>query len=218
MCGGLVVSVARTRREIFIYHLGRLLSYTTLGGLAGGLGEKVLTPGTESIFSWIAAITIGISLILMGLRTWGSGNLHLIQLPSKVLHFLFRQAEKNTFLTGSLSAFLPCGWLQNFVLAAVATRTASSGALLLFFFWLGTLPVMTFTPLLIERLFRPIAKKLPRLSALLLISSGLLSIGLKAAQSSHCHLPQQDKIQSVGQSRPQDHSHHHLHLGQIRQH
>lgn len=179
-----------------MYHLGRLLGYLILGGLAGGLGEKLLNnTATEGILSWTAALTVGISLILIGFRTWSGNSPHFLKLPSRALQFLFKHAGKNAFLTGAFSALLPCGWLQNFVLAAVATRNTSSGALLLFFFWLGTLPALTFTPYLVEKLLRPIGQKLPRLSAVLLISAGFLSIGLKtspfflqkSAQTKSCH-------------------------------
>jgi sulfite exporter TauE/SafE len=163
------------------YHLGRLLGYSVLGGIAGLLGSSLLTSRLEGTLSWIAALTVGISLIMIGLKSWKGGGVHLFQLPSPALSFLYRHAGQNSFLVGALSAFLPCGWLQSFVLAAVSTRHVTSGALLLFFFWLGTLPALTVAPMLAQKFLAPLARRLPRLSALLLISAGLLSIGVKAS-------------------------------------
>jgi len=215
MCGGLIVAVARTRTETLIYHLGRLFGYSVLGALGGILGEKFLGPAAEGVISWIAAAAVSASLILIGIRTWSGSSPHFFRLPSSFTQFLFRHAQKNAFLTGAFSAFLPCGWLQNFVLAAAATRNTTSGALLLFFFWLGTLPALTFTPFLVEKLFRPISQKLPRLSAILLISAGLFSIGIKtspllrghSSESKSCHIT--EETQSSPSVKPLEHDHHH---------
>lgn len=205
MCGGLIVAVSRSRMETWMYHLGRLLGYLVVGAFAGGLGEKLLNSTTEGILSWTAALTVGISLILIGLRTWSGNSPHFFKLPSPALQFLFKHAGKNAFLTGSFTALLPCGWLQNFVLAAVATRNASSGALLLFFFWLGTLPALTFTPFLVEKLLRPLGQKLPRLSAVLLISAGFLSIGLKTSPIFFQKSPQPKSCHKTSDTLPHHH-------------
>lgn len=213
------MAVARTRIETVMYHLGRLLGYSLLGALAGILGEKFLGPTTEGVISWIAAAAVSASLILIGIRTWSGSSPHFFRLPSRVTQFLFQHTQKNAFLTGAFSAFLPCGWLQNFSLAAVATRSTSSGALLLFFFWLGTLPALTFTPFLVQKLFRPIAQRLPRLSAILLISAGLLSLGIKTSPLLHshssepksCHMTEETQsARSTKPSSEDDHHHHHL--------
>lgn len=181
MCGGLVTSLSRSSREIALYHLGRLLGYSVLGAIAGFFGRKFLGSEVEGVISWLAALGVGLSLILIGLKSWNGGGAHFFHLPNAVLSFLYQRAGGNALLAGALSAFLPCGWLQSFILAAVATRSFLNGAILLLFFWLGTLPALTVAPLIIQKFLAPLARKLPRVSAILLIAAGLFSIGLKAS-------------------------------------
>ena len=41
MCGGLVVATTRSALGIMFYHLGRLISYSTLGLVFGYMGERI---------------------------------------------------------------------------------------------------------------------------------------------------------------------------------
>ena len=54
MCGGLIITVARTRSALIRYHLGRLLGYCILGSLAGMLGSTLWSSGTYKIIPWLS--------------------------------------------------------------------------------------------------------------------------------------------------------------------
>jgi sulfite exporter TauE/SafE len=184
MCGGLVVATARTRAGVISYHLGRLAGYLALGALAGRIGEATFGAGDSGIQRWLGWGATGLlaaGFIAMGVRVWQGRGAHLFRTPSQGLERLFRFAAGRPGWTGLLSAFLPCGWLHSFVLAAVATGSAARGAALLGAFWLGTVPALALTPWLSARVLRPVAMRVPRLCAILLIAAGALSLGIRVA-------------------------------------
>lgn len=196
MCGGLILMVGRDRKGIVFYHLGRLAGYSSLGCLAGFLGSSFLKSSDYTVFSWIASVSLGFGFTFIGTRLWVGKSLHLFRLPNQVLQKVSRVGPG---ATGFLSVFLPCGWLHTFVLGAVATGSALLGALYLAVFWMGTLPALSAGPLAFSRVFQPMARRWPRFSALILISIGVGTIGLKMlplggdsskTQSHHCHMKQ----------------------------
>jgi len=179
MCGGLVATLRPKAEEIATYHLGRLAGYTGLGALAGLLGSEILTDGTTTIASWIAAMVLGLTFIFMGISAWRGKGVHLFRLPPRLSREIFGRVQGKPLLLGLATAFLPCGWLHGFILAAIATRSASSGALLLLLFWLGTVPALTAAPVVIRRILGPLTRKAPRIVGVLLISAGMINIGTK---------------------------------------
>lgn len=182
MCGGLVVASARSPSSWAAYHLGRLAGYLALGAAAGYVGGRAL--GASSGSDWLAlasALALGLGFVATGVRVWGGKLPHVAILPAGALNRLYRRAGGNAALTGALTALLPCGWLHVFVLGAAGTRSAWLGAGFLLLFWLGTVPALTATPWAVDRIFRPIARKAPRLAATLLILSGALTVGAKVA-------------------------------------
>jgi sulfite exporter TauE/SafE len=80
---------------------------------------------------------------------------------------------------GLLTTLLPCGWLYAFVVTAAGTGHPARGALVMTAFWLGTLPVMIGVGLGAQRMFGPLRRRLPVVSAAALVVIGLLSIGGK---------------------------------------
>jgi sulfite exporter TauE/SafE len=186
MCGGLVVAAARTPLAWTAYHAGRLLGYLALGSLAGLIGSILFDSeeawlGVLPWLSWAAAIALGISFGIAGVRVWQGRPLHLSLVPSSVLARLFKAGSGNAGLTGFLTAFLPCGWLHSFVLGAIATRSPLLGAGFLAAFWAGTLPALGLAPWVFERVFKPVSRRSPKVAAVILILAGALSLGMKVA-------------------------------------
>ena len=84
MCGGIVLSQTarkpadagledkRTKRAwfmpSFLYNLGRVLAYTFVSGLVGGIGQVVALPG---VWKDILPIVGGIFMIIMGINLLG---------------------------------------------------------------------------------------------------------------------------------------------------
>ena len=179
MCGGLAISAGRDPRSITLYHLGRLSAYLWLGLMGGTLGAATLGSNSFTLVSWASSILLAIGFIALGINLWRGKGAHLFTLPSGWLKIIHGATGGNPFSIGAFSALLPCGWLHGFVLAAISTLNPLRGALLLGVFWLGTVPALSFSPWIFRRLLQPLSIRLPKATALLLISAGIASLGLR---------------------------------------
>jgi sulfite exporter TauE/SafE len=92
---------------------------------------------------------------------------------------------------GLLTTLLPCGGLWAFVVTAGGTGRPLGGALVMVAFWAGTLPLLTVVGAAVQRAAGPLRRRLPVVSAAMLVALGLLSIAGKLrvapvnAQSAH---------------------------------
>ncbi len=166
------------------YHLGRLLTYFALGGVAGALGATVDGFGHAVGVSRLAAIISGVLVLVSGMsllaprlglpslgqRLLGTQAKKLVQLRTK------SQATRAGIL-GALTPLLPCGWLYAFVMTAAGTGGALSGASLMAVFWLGTVPALLGMDVLLAKLSVHIRRYVPLLSGVTLILLGLFTIG-----------------------------------------
>lgn len=189
MCGGLVAASAQTRFGWGKYQMGRLAGYLAWGALAGGLGEAFV--GAAGADGWVFFASWGIALATASLflesafRLWRGEGMHRAWIPSWLLSperlgGLFRRMRGSETVLGALSSLLPCGWLQSFVWAAIATRRPAAGAGLLFVFWLGTLPALALSSSVARGLLlRPLGRRAPRAAAALLVVAAMMSIGAK---------------------------------------
>lgn len=128
------------------FHVGRLLAFITLGGALGALGSAL-----EFSLSLTSYLTLAVAIIMLYI---GLQILHIVpsitklgfHLPkglSRKIHSLQEgQHAAAPFAIGALTFFLPCGFTQSAQLAAVATGSATNGALIMGAFALGTLPVL----------------------------------------------------------------------------
>jgi uncharacterized protein len=181
MCGGLIAAVSTTRTSRASYHLGRLIGYSTLGALAGLLGEGILKLGSLRWLSLGSGILMGLLFIAMGYSCWRYRGFHLWILPKGGYGRIFQ--NRSPLLLGLGTAALPCGWLQMFVVGAVATQSPLRGALFMALFWLGTLPALSFAQLIIRRILNPISARAPKFAAGILMAAGLLNIGARVLEA-----------------------------------
>ena len=121
------------KKRILIFHLGRILSYTIIGGIAGLVGN-ILAINTK-----VLAILILLSsfcMMIMSLNMLGI-------LSIKKIHFSkIASKSKNPFLIGLLNGLMPCGPLQAMQVYALSTGNLVSGSISMLIFGLGTLPLM----------------------------------------------------------------------------
>ncbi|MBL4662395.1 MAG: sulfite exporter TauE/SafE family protein [Flavobacteriaceae bacterium] len=155
MCGpiALLLPVDRNNNfkkitQIFLYHFGRILAYSSIGLLFGTIGKGLHLFGIQQQLS----IAIGVLMILVVLipsKIFNKYNFSkpLFRVISKVKSSLGAALRKKTpdaFLTiGFLNGFLPCGLVYMAVFGAIASGTALEGSLYMAFFGLGTIPLMT---------------------------------------------------------------------------
>lgn len=149
MCGPLLLAMptgsGSTGRQVYrrvIYQLGRVLTYTLLGLLAGGLGHSV---GLGGFQRWVSIVTG--ALIIVGLFAWPARTASAaIATPLRWLKTSFGRllrhpGDSAQFLLGGLNGLLPCGLVYAAVVLAAATGNAWTGAQYMLWFGLGTLPM-----------------------------------------------------------------------------
>lgn len=185
MCGAIVSVIRPTPAGLLAYHLGRLLGYLSLGGLAGLAGGQLLAQ-QRPLLAGVAALWLAGTFIWLGYRTWREQSFHLHlprpleRLAAKVMgNALQRQGAGSGLMVGLSSVFLPCGWLYMFILGAVATQSFWLGALFLIAFWLGTLPILTLAPALLAGLLQRLTPTSRKLSSSALIAAGFVTIYIK---------------------------------------
>jgi len=195
MCGGLMMSATGTNPRLMVwYHLARGLSYVAAGTLAGWIGESVFFQLSFPPLQFILILLLGFSLMGMGIQILWSGESKLASAMMKFFYFekIFRKgnaisrAQSGRIQAGMLgffSVFLPCGWLLSFILLALSSQNAGIGALFMFSFWMGTVPLLSVSRVLMDELIGLVSRwnvnaaLVPsRVVALTMIVMGLNSI------------------------------------------
>lgn len=198
MCGGLALSAGKSGWSQAQYHLARLGVYGLLGVLAGKLGEVFFSDSKIQWVSWFGTALLALGFIMMGVQVWRGRPVHFSFIPAFLMRWLGRAGAGSRLrpaFTGIMTGLLPCGWLHTFVLSAVATGSPLKGSSVLFFFWLGTLPSLIFGQALVHEFVRPLARRAPQVSAMILIGIGVASLGVRAyhalphpvEQTHRCH-------------------------------
>ena len=152
--GGLVLSMSanfakegdKIRPQI-LFHIGRLLSFFILGGLIGLVGSafQLGATGTFILSLIVALILLSLGLNLLDIFPWAK------KLQPSLPAFLGKRVSSlktinhtlTPFLLGIATFFLPCGFTQSMQLYSLSTGHFLTGALTMFVFALGTLPVLS---------------------------------------------------------------------------
>ncbi|MFV0479418.1 MAG: sulfite exporter TauE/SafE family protein [Anaerorhabdus sp.] len=191
MCGGINLSQCLPKdanesdKPLFLpsllYNSGRVLSYTFVGfilGLVGWILGGGSSIGIPLLFQGILKIVAGLFMIIMGLNMLSlfpalrKFNLHVPRFLAKKIN-----AEKfktqSPFLVGLLNGLMPCGPLQSMQLVALASANPITGALSMFFFSVGTLPLMLGFGTLVSMLGKQFTKVMMYIGAILVVVLGL---------------------------------------------
>lgn len=183
MCGGIniaqsVHSVDNNKSAIqpnLLYNLGRVVSYTVIGGIVGGIGSVFTLTGS---FRGIVAILAGIFMIIMGLNMlnifpWLRNiNIKVPKFISKIV-FDNKLKSKSSFYIGLLNGLMPCGPLQSMQLYALSTGSIITGAFSMFAFSIGTVPLMFGVGTVSSKLNKRFTERMLSISALLVIVLGV---------------------------------------------
>lgn len=193
MCGGFVCFVSGeasgARRWLVqgAYHAGRFVSYVSLGLVAGRLGEGIERAAASVGILRAAPILAGALMIVWGganlLRALGKGRASA-HAPSPLSRFLAPAVRgmrdwpplARGAAIGLLTTLIPCGFLYGFVAVAGGTGSPLGGALVMAAFWAGTLPVLGVFGFLADRAVAALGRRLPIVTASILILLGLLTL------------------------------------------
>ena len=184
MCGPIAFMLPVNRENKFkkavqvsIYHLGRLLAYSSIGVFFGLIGKSLNLFGIQQQLS----IAVGVMMIALVLfpRIMGKSQLPspfnkvVSKLRTSLGQALKRKRLGTFFSIGLLNGFLPCGLVYMAVLGAVAIGSTWNGGLYMFMFGLGTVPLMT-----CAIYFQGILNKVKRRHIQRLVPVAVVTIGL----------------------------------------
>jgi len=186
MCGPLALALpaAGEHRWSFVagrllYNLGRAVTYAIMGLMIGVIGVAFSIGGFQRWFSIFAGSLILISLALiysgvMPRMMEATGFYHLFGRLQNAWRKRFnRNSIRGLFVLGLINGLLPCGPVYAALAAAAVTGHASTSALFMFVFGLGTLPMMLAVSLAGKLIQMPIRRKLQKLVP---ISAGVVAI------------------------------------------
>ena len=157
MCGPLVIGFSlplgdRGRAEQLLahgaYQTGRIITYSTLGGLAGLAGQSLRLVGDLAGIENLVTIISGGLMVLAGLlmlELVPSSRLNRFDLVRHMSHLLRPLGRRisspdagSKFLLGLFLGLLPCGLIYAALIRAISTGGVVAGALTMAAFGMGT--------------------------------------------------------------------------------
>lgn len=159
MCGGIVAALsmkdsgctfASRVLSQFCYNLGRVLTYTLLGAVAGLIGSSFDLIALKAVSYWFL-IGANLFVILVGLSSaLGLGTLNLSTLDGRGARFfaaplrraLSADSPLASFPLGLMLGLIPCGLVYAPLIAAAGSGSLTTGAATMAALGLGTVPVM----------------------------------------------------------------------------
>ena len=184
MCGPITILLKNNRGSIHIYNIGRLITYLFLGVAAGYAGEQFLN-SHHGYISIVSTVLISSVIIYLGLKLILNKNAPL-HIPN-AFSFLFSNRLKwlnslntnvRSLILGLINGFIPCGWLYVFVLASITLKSSFMGAVFMFFFWLGTVPALTFISSFSGRLLKILPVNYLRVAGVVLLAAGVFNLAV----------------------------------------
>lgn len=198
MCGGICLSQCINKEEnsnlkqnkfaairpSLLYNGGRIISYTIIGGFVGALGSVVSFSGT---MKGIVQILAGIFMVIMGLNM-----LNIFpwlrkfnpRMPKIFANKIYASKNSNSPLyIGLLNGLMPCGPLQAMQLYALSTGSPVKGAISMFLFSVGTVPLMFAFGALSSYINKKSTGKMMKASAALVVLLGVVMFSTGASLS-----------------------------------
>ena len=150
MCGPIafIIPINRSSNtslifQTFLYHFGRILSYSIIGFVFGSIGKGLYLAGFQQRLSILMGI-IMIVVILVPVTIFNKYNFSkplykLINIvKNKLGLYLKQKTNRAIFSVGFFNGFLPCGLVYIALIGAISTGNSLEGALYMTFFGLAS--------------------------------------------------------------------------------
>jgi len=154
MCGPIALAIPLNNKSWFsriigsmMYNIGRSITYALMGAIFGLLGKGLVLAGFQKWVSIIMGIIMVTSVLFPSLyknrfdldKTAFSfvGNLKI-----KLGNLLRKRSFSSLLFIGLINGLLPCGLVYIAIAGAIATTNSLSGAVFMFIFGIGTLPML----------------------------------------------------------------------------
>lgn len=191
MCGGIAISQCvkreesnmkkdmgyKTFRPSLLYNSGRIVSYTLMGAVVGEFGQIISLSG---IFAGIIPIIGGIFMVIMAVNILGIFPLLRkmnLSMPLFAARKIYGKNNYSPLVIGLFTGLMPCAPLQIVQLYALGTRSIFLGAESMFFFSIGTVPVVFAFGVINTVINKKFSKILLKASGVLVLVLGIVMIG-----------------------------------------
>ncbi len=151
MCGPIALAVGGGKKQSFfankiLYNLGRSTTYALLGLVVGSLGFSLSLAGIQQGFS----IAMGVLILAFAISYKRSDQFLSIPALSGIVIWVKKQLGKllksgspaGFYATGLANGLLPCGMVYMALVAALGLQSPVLGATYMFFFGIGTIPLL----------------------------------------------------------------------------
>jgi hypothetical protein len=167
MCGPMTCLLA-SKKQLAQYQIGRLISYVAAGVFAGTISSLLI----ES-YDWLKPVSVLTISILLIITFFTKSE--KVQTPGFVKRIYWTK-RNNSFLMGLFSLALPCGWLYSFIISALAARSPLAGGLVMFMFWLSSLPALSVAQIFLKKLIDINDLKRQKVASVVLLFASLFSL------------------------------------------
>ena len=175
------LSGAEKIRPHVYFNIGRILSYTLLGGVVGVIGSAFAFSPKAAGYLSIAASLLMVALALSMLNIPGIARLKILRMPKFISHRVHdlsgRPGKSAPFLLGAATFFLPCGFTQALQIYALSTGSFATGAATMLAFSLGTLPALGTLGAVSSFAKGGFARVFPKFMGAFVLILGVLNIG-----------------------------------------
>ena len=188
MCGPIAFVLPLNREnnlkkviQVLLYHLGRLLTYSFIGLIFGLMGKGLFLMGFQQRISILVGVLM-IVIVLIPAKIFNKYNFSkplysfVGKVKSNLGKLLKQKSNKALFTIGILNGFLPCGLVYMALVGSIATSDFKLGALYMFIFGLGTIPLMTVAVYLGNVLSITVRNKIQKVIPVFVVIIGILFI------------------------------------------
>ncbi|MDP4261483.1 MAG: sulfite exporter TauE/SafE family protein [Bacteroidota bacterium] len=154
MCGPLALALpvhhlSKTQQllSLFLYQVGRVITYTALGLAFGLAGRQIYLAGFQQWFSVVMGIVVLLLVILYSVYKKPLQPSFLKKLFGYVQSFMIKafhskKRSSGFILLGMANGLLPCGMVYVAVAGALTTTVVSYSVVFMAMFGAGTMPAM----------------------------------------------------------------------------
>lgn len=188
MCGPLAMSLPvnnfslpQKNIAVFLYHLGRIITYLLLGVLLGLLGRHFFIAGYQQILSISAGFLILIIILFQRFLKTNQTNFVSQKISGVVqkgmIHIWKNYSLSSSLIFGMLNGLLPCGMVYYALTAGFSSGSIYGIVYFMLFFGVGTLGLLLPVHIYgVKFLSLPLRNRMKKMIPLLLGCIGILLI------------------------------------------
>jgi len=188
MCGPIALAIPLNNRSwlsktigSLTYNIGRAITYAIMGALFGLISTGFQMAGFQKWVSVVMGIIMVVSVLFPSLYKnrfdFEKSAFSMVgKLKIKLGALIRKRSYGSLFLIGILNGLLPCGLVYMAIAGALATGNSFSGALFMFLFGIGTLPMLFAISILGNTISLKLRKRMTKLIPVAVMFIGILFI------------------------------------------